>query len=240
MALKGFGNILDSSYKDYKKHFPLFMKVSFVLYFLPTIISAIFYLTNPSLQNVLGRVLIKIVPGLFSLLLIFTIIKILLVKREKKELELGEALRRGSEHFGEGILLSIIMGLALFGLYLLFLIPGIIFSIYWNFAYYALITDNVGITKALEHSKKVVQGRWWTVFGYIFLLGLITGVISFAVFIALMIIMGIFSMIIGNLLLGTIISTIIIGLLEMLLLPFTLTFMEKFYLDLKKNTKKLD
>jgi len=239
MALKSFGDLFGESFNDYKKHFTLFIKVSFILYFIPTLIFGGVYLwyalINPGntfmlqlLDNLTG-----IISAIFSMLLTFTIIKILLVKRTKKELNVNEALIEGSQHFGKGIILSIILGIALLFLYLLFIIPGIIFSIYWAFSYYALITDNVGVRKAMSHSKKVVEGYWWTVFGYNLLQGLIVGAISMILLVPVYIVTIILGVFANNLHLMGAVTLIMTALVQMIILPFTLTFMEKFYLALQ-------
>jgi len=62
--------------------------------------------------------------------------------------------------------------LFLFGLTLLFIIPGIIFSIYWMFATQSSILFGKQGGEALSHSKSVVEGKWWKVFGYMFLFGI--------------------------------------------------------------------
>ena len=246
MALKSFGEIFNEAFAAYKKHFSLFIKVSFILYFIPTLILGGTYvwfaLTNP--QNTMMIELLDnlngIISAIFTMLLTFTVIKILLVKRTKEELSVGEALKEGSQHFGEGIVLSIIMGFALIFLYLLFIIPGIIFSIYWTFAFYALITDKVGFKKAMSHSKQVVKGRWWTVAWYSFLQGLIVGLVSMIVLLpvyVVTVVMGVFA---KNLYLIGGVTLIITAIVQMLVLPFSLTFMEKFYLSLKENTPSVE
>ncbi len=246
MALKSFGELFNEAFNAYKKHFSLFLKVSFILYFIPTLIFGGVYvwyaITNPDntlmielLDNISG-----IVSAIFSMLLTFTVIKILLVKRTKQELSVGEALIEGSKHFGEGILLSIILSIALLFLYVLLIIPGIIFSIYWAFAYYALITDNVGFTKAMSHSKDLVKGRWWTVFGYNLLQGLIVGGVSMIILVPVYIITIILGVFANNLHLMAAITLIMTALVQMIILPFSLTFMEKFYLSLKESTPSVE
>lgn len=59
---------------------------------------------------------------------------------------------------------SILVGLAVFGGTLLFIIPGIIFAVWFFFASYIAILENVRGTKALSESKKLVSGMWWSVF----------------------------------------------------------------------------
>ncbi|HAT04080.1 MAG TPA: hypothetical protein DCS29_04945 [Candidatus Magasanikbacteria bacterium] len=62
------------------------------------------------------------------------------------------------------VLVSLISGLAIFGGFLLLVIPGIIFAIWFIFSIHALLLDNKLGTDALRFSKQLVAGRWGSVF----------------------------------------------------------------------------
>ena len=47
------------------------------------------------------------------------------------------------------------------------------FRKYWTFSTYALVSDDLGVTESMGRSKNLVKGRWWNVFGYNLLFGLI-------------------------------------------------------------------
>jgi len=49
---------------------------------------------------------------------------------------------------------------------LLFIIPGIIWGVYYSFIIYVVAAKNIGGMKALSESKSLVTGRWWKVFGF--------------------------------------------------------------------------
>ncbi|MFH0856630.1 MAG: hypothetical protein V1860_01900, partial [bacterium] len=56
---------------------------------------------------------------------------------------------------------------------LLFIIPGIIFGVYYGFSYFALIFEGYKSTKALTRSKELVKGYWRAVVGRSMAIGLI-------------------------------------------------------------------
>jgi hypothetical protein len=60
---------------------------------------------------------------------------------------------------------------------ILFIIPGIIFAIWFSFAYYVLITEDLKGVKALSKSKEYVSQNFWKVFSRIFYIFLIYFVI---------------------------------------------------------------
>ncbi len=73
-----------------------------------------------------------------------------------------KAVSRWLPAIGTGILMRVF----LLGLFLLLIVPGVIYSIYWTFALYAVVLHDKTWKAALDYSKSVVKGRWWKVFGY--------------------------------------------------------------------------
>lgn len=63
----------------------------------------------------------------------------------------------------QSVIVSILSALAVLGGLLLFIIPGIIFSIWFAFAVYALVLDGKRNVSALVASKALVKGRWFAV-----------------------------------------------------------------------------
>ena len=59
---------------------------------------------------------------------------------------------------------SILTLLAYLGGFFLFIIPGIIFVVWFSFAFSAVAIDETRALPALRLSKSLVQGRWWAVF----------------------------------------------------------------------------
>lgn len=113
------------------------------------------------------------------------------------------------KYFGFSVVMVIFLGV----LYLLFIIPGIIFTVYWIFAAFVLINEKKGIIESLRMSKNMVKGRWWKVFGHLILLFLILAaasiIVSFVPFV------------------GGFISTLVIT-------PFATLFLKNFYFGMRK------
>ncbi len=73
----------------------------------------------------------------------------------------------------------LIMGLIVAGGFILFIIPGILFSIWFAFSIYNIaIEKNKDPIEALRKSKQLVQGRWWEVFWRILAPGLTFAIIA--------------------------------------------------------------
>lgn len=60
--------------------------------------------------------------------------------------------------------LSILVMLIVVVGYLLLIVPGVIFNIWFLLAAYVLVLENTGIVEAMRRSRNYVKGKWWAVF----------------------------------------------------------------------------
>ena len=151
-------------------------------------------------------------------------------KKQSKIATTSQAIKSASKYLGKYILLAIAVSLALMGLYLLLIIPGIIFTIYWIFAAYILVGENADIIESMKRSKAVVRGRWWKVFGYCLLLLL--------VFMGISLLFSIPGSILGAIFQSTVVSDIFSLASYIITIPLGILFLKNFYLDLKTGLKK--
>lgn len=90
-----------------------------------------------------------------------------------QNLDIKKALKMGWRKKYSFVWINILIGL-LVGLgSLFFIIPGIIFGIWFSFSAYILICEDIKGWQALKKSKKLVQDYFWSVFARLALLGLI-------------------------------------------------------------------
>jgi len=78
-------------------------------------------------------------------------------------LGIREALEAGWKKLWAFLWLFSIIGYIVAGGYLLFIVPGIIFTIWFIFSQYILATENIGGMNALLRSKAYVKDRWFDV-----------------------------------------------------------------------------
>jgi|WetSurMetagenome_2_1015567.scaffolds.fasta_scaffold99865_3 hypothetical protein len=95
-----------------------------------------------------------------------------------KKIDLSTAYSKAFGRWPAAIYTNIIEGVLLLLLFLLIIIPGLIYSIYWTFALYAVALSGKSGKEALDYSKTIVKNRWWTVLGYTLVFGLIGLVLS--------------------------------------------------------------
>lgn len=80
------------------------------------------------------------------------------------------ALEKGWLLFGPFLWLFSLTGFITGGGFLLLIIPGIIFSVWFGFAKFILVTEGGKGMDAMLKSKEYVRGRWGEVFGRLFVL----------------------------------------------------------------------
>lgn len=82
---------------------------------------------------------------------------------EKGEWHTG--VERGFKSWGLMIITNISALVILTLLSFLFIIPGLIWAVYYTFAIQAVVLNKLWGKRALDYSKKVVEGNWWYILG---------------------------------------------------------------------------
>jgi len=121
--------------------------------------------------------------------------------------------------------LSLLTGILVMLWTLLLIIPGIIFGIFYYFALYFLIFEDVKGMNAIKSSKALVSGYWWGVFGRTMFLLLVAMLASFVLSIPFMFLSE-----------GTIMYTIyslIQNLIWVVVIPVFMVFTYLMYKDLR-------
>lgn len=129
-----------------------------------------------------------------------------------------EARPLAARFFWVGFLTSLILML----FFLLFIVPGIIFAIYYAFANWILIDEGKTGYSALKRSKELVKSYWWKLFFRFLALGSIYLIISLPMF---FLEEGTPLYIAGN---------IIYNILAFVMAPFIAAYVYYIYLDLKR------
>ena len=120
---------------------------------------------------VLIGVLFAIIIGLWSRVALFSAVK-------NQTFSIKQSLADAWPKIASFFWISLLTGLAILGGFILFVIPGIIFSIWFGFSVYVFIFEDVKGTSALRRSKELVKGYWWPVFGRFLVFTVIAALIS--------------------------------------------------------------
>ncbi len=160
------------------------------------------------------------------------------------DIDEGRPVRTVKEYFKKtwGLILpvfglSLIVGLIVVGGFILLIIPGIIFGIWFTFIAQARVLDQKKGFSALGFSRSLVKGNWWGIFGRI-VVGML---IVFAITTVYQNIVNIFSrfdintLTFQKLTISAFVLTIITSIVHASLSPFATSIPTILYLDLKKT-----
>jgi hypothetical protein len=89
-----------------------------------------------------------------------------------------DALRLAWPKIASYFWVSILVGLVNLAGFILLIIPGVIFSIWFGFSLWAFASEGLKGKKALARSKQLVSGNWWGVFGRFLLFGILAAIVS--------------------------------------------------------------
>lgn len=92
------------------------------------------------------------------------------VKKIPGDWQIKDAIGDGSKIFWPFVWLNILSAIIILVGFLLFIIPGIIFTVWYSLAAYVLIFEDRKGWPALKRSKEIIKGYWWPVFGRLLLL----------------------------------------------------------------------
>jgi hypothetical protein len=126
----------------------------------------------------LNMMLYAMLAGLIFVLGVIAINKITALAAANQEIRLKDIYSFSFRKFFPYLGTSIITMIFLIVLFILLIVPGIIFAVFWSFALFTVVLkDKFGI-HALKESKAVVQGRWWEIVGMMIVFVLIIAVVQ--------------------------------------------------------------
>lgn len=105
---------------------------------------------------------------------------IIAIKDSEENIDLKESFKRGRQFISPYFNASVASGLITILGFILFIIPGIIWGVWYAFAGYLAITDKLSYGEAIKRSKQLVKGRWWPIFGRLAFVVIMSFIINFA------------------------------------------------------------
>lgn len=193
-SLIGIRALLQNSWQVYKKEFRVFLGV-----LAPAFVMAIGAGLVGYLQSSLIGGVVSVIGTVVSLIVNFWVGLSLLYVMKDREGGIGakEALRNGWRRLISFWWVTFLVFIISMGGYFLFIIPGIILSVWFSFAGYVLVAEDKRGMTALLRSKHLVSGYWWSVFWRFLALGL-AGLLVWLPFILLGIGLGAGAVLLGG------------------------------------------
>lgn len=187
-------DIITASFSLYKNNWRKFFPY-LIMIFLPTLIisflgaaSLYLYVYLPSSNFTSSLILLAVIIAgmIFTIWVAAAFTKTLYACANCQEpVAWKETMANSSHLIWPIIFTSALVALIVLGGTILFIIPGIIFTIWYIFISYVIILEGKTGLSALRASKELVVGRWWSIVWRLFVSGLIFG-ISAAIVISLL------------------------------------------------------
>jgi len=221
LALPGMGDLLKRTFSVYKARLGIFLGIMVF----PLICSVFFLILPANLKkNLLLGISLFIIFWLAVMVTsLWSSVSLLYAIKEREEkIGIVESFRKGWHKIISFVWISILAGFITLGGFLLFIIPGIIFAIWFAFPIYVLVSEDLRGMNALFRSKQLVSGKWGSVALRLFTIGVIALVIYSVIFFPLSFFVGKKAADIGD------------SIISLFLTPFSVTFTFLIYEDLKK------
>jgi len=221
LALPGMGDLLKRTFSVYKARLGTFLGIMVF----PLICSVFFLILPANLKkNLLLGISLFIIFWLAVMVTsLWSSVSLLYAIKEREEkIGIVESFRKGWHKIISFVWISILAGFITLGGFLLFIIPGIIFAIWFAFPIYVLVSEDLRGMNALFRSKQLVSGKWGSVALRLFTIGVIALVIYSVIFFPLSFFVGKKAADIGD------------SIISLFLTPFSVTFIFLIYEDLKK------
>lgn len=178
--------LIHYAWQMFSEHLQTIGMIALVIFLPINLISA--FLSNPdkSPDAVNGVSTIGLIIAAGLSLLIGVLVPVAISHTIRKHLDTQTVdfpmvIRFALSKWGDAVVTSLLLTIFMIGLTFLLVVPAVILGVFWAFAIYAVaIKDKRGMA-ALRYSKEVVQGRWWKVLGYLIVLGLLSGIISWLI-----------------------------------------------------------
>lgn len=165
--LIGAGDLIENSWLICRKNYKKFLTISFWM-FLPTVLVTAVFLATRLLGTAefvsAAMVVVVSLPAYlaqFLATMVFVMAIDAILKNEDFDpRKLAEAALK---KIWPVLLVAALTALVVLGGFILLIIPGIIFSIWYAFSYYEAVLNDMRGLAALKKSKELVAGRFWAV-----------------------------------------------------------------------------
>jgi hypothetical protein len=157
-------DIIKQSVDLYKANFKLFLHYALLL-LVPSVLITISSVSFPLFASMtsigvgmLLFVLLLVISGLATLLFTTAFMKVIVARYENTEaVQMGQNIKDSMSLMLPVIWVSILTSLAVMGGFILLIIPGIIFAIWFSFGFYATVLDGKRGADALKYSKSLLS-----------------------------------------------------------------------------------
>ena len=177
--------VLGEAWTLYRRHAPHFILISFAIYLVIAVISALLSWALGSIGAFIG--LILTVFGMF--LLQAALVKAVQDVRDGRvDLDLRATVAAAMPFVGSVAVASILAAIGIWVGFILIIVPGLILLTFWSLIVPEIVIGGAGAIESFSRSWRTVRGYAWNVFGtfiVVFLILIVAEIVLSAVFLAL-------------------------------------------------------
>lgn len=189
-SLPGATEILEEAWSIYKERLFTFLGIVLIPTLITSVLGAILILIGLSTSSIPSPKIAGIGVGVAIALAILVLVIIFIstvwgqlaliyaIKDRQENIGLVEAYRRGRSKILSYWWVLLLMGFITIGGFILLIIPGIIFAVWFSLAIFIVVSEDLKGMAALLKSKGYVRGRWGSVFWRFLLIGIFYVAIS--------------------------------------------------------------
>jgi hypothetical protein len=189
----GIGEILSTAFQLYRRHWRTLLAIAAVVVVPLTLLQYLFGdLVRTQGETTRNGVVVETatwavgIAGLLAalagilmyLVLTGAITRAVAAEVAGQDPSVEQSYRFGFHRLGSVLLVSVLVGLAIIGGLILFIIPGIYIGIRLCVSIEALVIEGRRGTEAMGRSWGLVGGHWWHAFGTVVVGGLLTGIVN--------------------------------------------------------------
>lgn len=192
VSLRGVGELLKETFQIYKSRIGVFLGITVIPFLVFLFFLFLFLLLLPLfivLYKFLGIILLPI--ALLVIIILGIVVFVInlwaplallyAIKERDQKIGIKESFTKAWHKILSYWWISILVGLITIAGFILLIIPGIIFSIWFSLVAYVLVSEGLKGRKALSRSKQLVKGYWFKVFWRLLVLNMIIFLIAYIV-----------------------------------------------------------
>ena len=177
--------VLGEAWALYRRYFAHFILISFVIYLVVAVVTALLSLAAGSWGAFLGLLL-----SLFGMFLLqAALVKAVQDVRDGRvDLDLGQTVRAALPYVGSVAIASILASIGITIGLALIIVPGLILLTFWSMIVPSIVIGGAGAIESFGRSWRTVRGHAWNVFGtfvVVFLILIVGEIVISAILLAL-------------------------------------------------------
>lgn len=171
------GGVISRVWRIYVDQAPVLMPAAAVVFVIEGILAALLA-TSGSVAGIILAEVISIVAGILFTGMVVELVSD--VQDGRRDSSPGQLLRAAVPVLGQLILVGLVASIAIVIGFVLIIVPGLILITIWSVFVPVIVLERAPGLSSLSRSRELVRGNGWQVFGVLFVLYVLVGIISAA------------------------------------------------------------